>query len=329
MQHINSWTLGPLIAAALLSACSDGSRQTASSDPSGPPLCVAEDCGVATVLATVPDAENLLFTPAGRLFVSGGTNVFEVVRTGAAAVELTALAADDCNFTGLAQRGDTLYAACGDGRLFAAALTATPALSPIHTFDGVALPNGMATGADGALYVVDGPLPANGGLPSPKIVRLRFAPDDPMAVTEQLTWLDSGLQFPNGLVRRGDALLFTDAAVLPPEAGAVRSVTIQPDGAAGPVETLAVLDGIPDDLSLVGEDILVTEYATGQVRRLAADGTRISATAVGGFAFPSSIIVGQPPMFAANELLVTEKGQIGDTASSFGNALTLFAPIAD
>lgn len=311
----------------LLAACSDSTTGS----PSGgavAPLCIASDCTEAALVASVPDAENLLFTPDGRLFVSGGTNVFEVVRTGAASVELTALSATDCNFTGLAQRDETLYASCGSGELYAGQLTESPELTPIYTYVDTALPNGMATAADGALYVVDGPLPGNGGLPSPKILRLRFADNDPMMVVEQSTWLEAPLAFPNGLVRRGDQLYLTDADLLPPTLGVVRSVQIEADGSAGAVTTLATFNSVLDDLTVAGEDLIVTEYTSGRVVRLAPDGSERSATDLDGYSFPSSVIVGREPMFQPSEWLVTEKGVLGDTSSMAGNQLTLMRPIA-
>jgi hypothetical protein len=321
------WTTALGLGAALvLAACGSDNGSPAEAQDTSVSLCVASDCGELLTLAAVPDAENLLFTPDGRLFVSGGTNVFEVVRDGDTSVALTALSATDCNFTGLALRGRTLYASCGSAELYAAELTATPNLVPIYSYENTALPNGMATGADGSIYVIDGPLPGNGSLPSPKIVRLRFDPSDPLQVVEQTTWLASGLQFPNGLVRRGELLYFTDSALLPVELGAVRSVPILPDGSAGAVQTVATFTSLLDDLTTVAEGLLVTEYLSGRLVLLDAAGLEISATDVGGLSFPSSVIVGQPPMFQPDELLITEKGVLGDTASAVGNRLSLLRP---
>lgn len=309
-----------------LSACSHDGAEPVDEGSGASSLCIETGCNDIAAVARVPDAENLLFTPDGRLFVSGGTNVFEAVRTDETVVELTALSASDCNFTGLAHHADVLYASCGSGELFAGRLTATPELTPIYQYLDTALPNGMAMGADGSLYVVDGPLPGNGGLPSPKIIRLRFAADDPFQVVEQVTWLQAPLAFPNGLVRLESQLFVTDASVVPPALGLVRAVQIEADGSAGAVATVATLAGVPDDLALAGQDLIVTEYSTGRVVRIALDGTQISATNPGGYSFPSSVIVGRSPMFAPDEWLVTEKGQIGDTSSSVGNRLTLMRP---
>src|SRR3546814_6926621 len=79
-------------------------------------LCVDNQCGEKTVLLTIPSAENILFADDGRLFVSGGSNVFEITRDDDA-YTATALYDGSCNFTGMAIVGEALYAACFDGQL--------------------------------------------------------------------------------------------------------------------------------------------------------------------------------------------------------------------
>ena len=81
------WTTALGLGAALvLAACGSDNGSPAEAQDTSVSLCVASDCGELLTLAAVPDAENLLFTPDGRLFVSGGTNVFEVVRDGETAL---------------------------------------------------------------------------------------------------------------------------------------------------------------------------------------------------------------------------------------------------
>src|SRR3546814_7617747 len=119
-------------------------------------LCVDNQCGEKTVLLTIPSAENILFADDGRLFVSGGSNVFEITRDDDA-YTATALYDGSCNFTGMAIVGEALYAACFDGQLYAAQLDAHPALQPIHDL-GLGAPNGLAAGPDGTLFISNGPL---------------------------------------------------------------------------------------------------------------------------------------------------------------------------
>src|SRR3546814_15542515 len=135
---------------------SDWSSDVCSSDLPAT-LCVDNQCGEKTVLLTIPSAENILFADDGRLFVSGGSNVFEITRDDDA-YTATALYDRSCNFTGMAIVGEALYAACFDGQLYAAQLDAHPALQPIHAL-GLGAPNrseerrvgkeGVSTGRSG------------------------------------------------------------------------------------------------------------------------------------------------------------------------------------
>ncbi|MDX1498127.1 MAG: hypothetical protein R3352_11265, partial [Salinisphaeraceae bacterium] len=122
-------------------------------------LCVSSDCGEAIPLVTIPDAENILFTPEGRLFVSGGLNVYEISKMPDGGFIATAIADAECNFTGLVLRENHLYAVCGDSRFFAGEITATPVLTQIYTVtESRCIPNGASLGPYGKIYVVDEPL---------------------------------------------------------------------------------------------------------------------------------------------------------------------------
>lgn len=319
----------PGLLACAVVACGGGSEDVAGAG--APPvdvatLCVASACGVKTKLLDIPSAENTLFTPDGRLFVSGGSNVYEVTRD-AAGWHATPLYDGSCNFTGLARRGNVLYAACFDLRLYALRLDdAAPKLQPIYSFSGVVAPNGMTDGPDGELYVADGPL-SSSNLPSPKLVRLDFDGADPLKVSRQTTWLGMTLEFPNGITRRDRTLYFSASQVLPPAVGAVMAVEIQADGTAGTPRTVAsVLTSVPDDLSLVGDDVLLALYSEGAVALLGPDGAIVSQTDPLSFELPSSVKLGQPPLFEPTDLVVTEKGVVGvdQTGALFGNKLSVF-----
>ncbi|MFI4978869.1 MAG: SMP-30/gluconolactonase/LRE family protein [Nevskiales bacterium] len=312
-----------------LAACSGSDAAdpgAATVDPST--LCVASACGTKTRLIEIPNAENTLFTPQGRLFVSGGSNVYEVSKD-TAGFHAAPLYDGSCNFTGLAQRGEVLYAACFDLNLYAANLTdAAPKLQAIYSLAGMAVPNGMTSGPDGELYIADGPL-STSHLPSPKIVQLQFDAADPMKVTQQLTWLSKGVGFPNGLSRRDRILYFTDTSILPPSLGEIRSVEILPDGSAGTPQVLTtILASLPDDVSVVGDDLLLALYSEGAIALVGADGKIVSRTAPLSFQLPSSVKVGRPPLFEPTDLVVTEKGVVGVslTGPLFGNALSVYRP---
>ena len=306
-----------LLAAFFLAACEQGATTTVTPvDPAS--LCVDSGCGEKTVLLDIPDAENLLFSPEGRLFVSGGLNVYEVSRNGDAYQARPLLDGSD-NFTGLALRGDVLYANGFSGRLYAARLSANPSLRAIHEL-GLTSANGLASGPDGELYAVNGPAAL-----TPKIVRLRLDPTDPFRVLEQSDWLSftPGSSFPNGLQIRGRTLYYSESA--PTALGRIRKLDIGRDGQPGTAATVASLGtSLPDDFSLVGDAILAAYFTDGRIGLFAADGERLAQTGLGSFQSPSQARLGQPPLFAATDLLVTEKGLLGDNNSRIGNVLSVF-----
>ena len=308
--------------ATLLAGCSSSSApdtQGAVVDPAT--LCVASSCGTKTQLVDIPSAENTLFTPDGRLFVTGSDSVYEITKD-AAGWHATSLATTKANFTGLAQRGDVVYAAAFDGNLYAARITDTPpAFTAIHAL-GMSSANGMTSGPNGELYIVNGPLGSS--VPDPKIIRLRFG-SDPMKVTEQIDWLTTGLYFPNGLQRRGNTLLVSDSDPVNVAIGAIKSVAINTDGSAGTPQLIGSFPSLPDDLGIAGNDILAAFYSNGQIGLIDASGTLVSQTDPLSFQNPSSVKLGQPPLFAPNDLVVTEKGLIVvPPTPGYGSKLSVF-----
>ncbi len=312
----------PLLGLALV-ACSDSDQGSAPNGGTPPAtLCVDSVCGSKTVLLTIPDAENIFFTDDNRLFVSGGTNVFEIKKEGDD-YTATPIFSGSGNFGGMAQRGDVLYVNCfTDRSLYAARLTVTPALAPIHAL-GLGIPNGMSAGPNGEIYIVNGPIPTN-GLPDPKIVRLRFDPADPMKVTEQTDWLVLPQSFPNGIARIGRTLYVTNGKPLPPTLGEVLRIEINSDDSPGVPAPLASLMGLTDDLSVAGDTLLVSLYSNGVIAQVGLDGTVIAQTDPLSFEFPSQVMVGRPPLFAADDILITEKGIVGDSVTPIGDAFSVF-----
>lgn len=316
------------IAATLGTACGGGSGDPFAQGPHPTERCLDLDCGVIETVVRIPDAENLLFSAEGRLFVSGGTQVFEIQRDAAGAFHARPLSATECNFTGLAIRAETLYANCFDGRLYAAPLAAVETLAPIADL-GVASPNGLTVGPDDALYLANGPLATN-ALPDPRLLRVRLDPNDPLRVTGIDTWLIEGLLAPNGLQQIGGTFYLSDSEPLSP--GVIRTVRWTPQGPTE-LQVLSRFPSLPDDLSLLpaadGVYVIATEFFSGGLRLIAPDGTTVAALPPGTFSSPSQARVGQAPLFSAEDLLITEKGLIGDTASPLGNRLSVLRRRAD
>ncbi len=304
----------------LLVACGDDSDGGSTSTPDPATLCVSNSCGTKTVLLTIPDAENLIFSDGGRLFVTGGTDAYEIGKDSAGNYIATDIFDGTTNFTGLAIIGNVLYANAFDGHLYAAELTAQPRLQAIHDY-GMAAPNGLTAGPDGELYATNGPLATN-ALPDPKIVRLDLDPGDPFKVTNQTTWFTAGLLGPNGLQRRGRTLYVSNTGL--GGVAEIRTIEIAADGTPGDAAQLLSFIGLPDDFSLVDDHLLVANFLTGAVMLYDGNGEQLQSTAPLGFSFPSMLRTGRPPLFAATDILITEKGILGDNVSPIGNVLSVF-----
>ena len=105
-MHICTRLFSPLLILASLVACTGEepsgasfSRTSASGSDRNTP-CFNNSCAQLEELLTVPDAENMIFSASGRLFVSGGQAVLEVVNNGNSFEAITVSSAA-CNFTGL------------------------------------------------------------------------------------------------------------------------------------------------------------------------------------------------------------------------------------
>lgn len=327
--------------AIILSSCGGDSASTALTNlnsnqntggANSASLCVSSDCGEAIPLVMIPDAENILFTPEGRLFVSGGLNVYEITKLPDGNFIATPIADSECGFTGLVQKGDVLYAVCGDSRFFAGVIDDSPLLTQIYTFaESMCIPNGATLGPDGKVYVVDEPLNPACLPPDPRIVRLTIDPADPFNIIEQETWLQGGpagllfanadqsMRFPNGLDNIGNTFYSTDG-------GVVFSVELLPDGSAGAPTSLYFEPTAHDDLSVTDDQqsLLVTDFFGGKILQMDLQGNVLQQTDLSVFASPSAVQQARPPMFEAGDILVTEKGILQDTQSPVGNLLTLF-----
>lgn len=313
-----AFTLLPLLASGCFFAFGTGTSDM-NPVPGGTP-CFQDSCGEKVRVVTLGDAENLLFSGDGRLFATGGEQIIEITRASGGTYASTVVSAANCNFTGLAILQNTLFAACFDGSLWAGSLSRVPfRMDRIGVIPGVNAGNGLVDGPDGtSLYLVNGP---TGN--APKIVRIRLNPLQLTQIQSSGDWLTAGLSFPNGLQRRGSTLFVSDSDTS--SLGRIRTVPILGDGNPGAISNLAAFNSLPDDFSFVGNDLAVSFFSSGQIARISSTtGQTLQATGNNRFENPSQVRVARGPLFRDGDLLVTEKGVIGDNASTVGNVLTLY-----
>jgi hypothetical protein len=305
-------------------------------------------------IATVPDAENQLFTPDGRLIVTGGTGVFEIKRAGSSYVA-EAIVTDvsgTCNHTGLAQIGAWVFTACQqrpwgllgpvDNHLLAARPVAGQPLHFVQVdratpdpMDAFSIPNGLAATPDGKLLIADYNLLAATGVAR---ATLDFSGTRPRITVMEKTWLGGtyGIYHPNGVRVKGNELFVSDVNFVKryqfDAAGNVPMNLPAPGGRTVKNEVLVYLGvTIVDDIQPQCGGVIVNDYAGGQLIYMAPSGAdsnglptyRQSLTSgLASLQSPSSAQVGQPPLFSGTDVLVTEKGILGEFTSDIGNKLS-------
>lgn len=303
------------------------------------------------------NAENVLFTDTGRIFVTGA-NVAEITQDGAVML----MPADYSSmYAGLAQVGPWLYVICGKNYEAVPPLDLADLLqaknileklviltdismekvilradlraggpdklvfSVVHHFEGLLLPNGMAADSKGNLYVADETF-----LPQGKIVKVTVS-EDAIPVTTQETWLSAqdGINSPNGMCIRNDVLYCTDFNINSGKPAQVKKAAINSDGTAGVVETVYSATGLFDDLDAViynGRPTLaVASFFAGSVLVIDEE-TGVVAKAGGGkLQSPSSVHFGNGGWMAEDELIVTEVGMLYEPYSNFGNQVNVIS----
>ncbi|MEW6707957.1 MAG: hypothetical protein AB1430_24185 [Pseudomonadota bacterium] len=306
-------------------------------------------------IATVADAENQLFTPDGRLIVTGGTGVFEIVRSGEgfAAQPLQAETPGACNYTGLAQIGGWVFAACQqrphglfgapDNHLLAAQVASGRPLRFVQVeraaspdpLDTLTLPNGLAKAPGGHLLVADYNLFGTGGVAR---VTLDFAGSRPRIVGFEKNWLAAahGINHPNGVRVSGNELFVSEFNAVKryqfDAAGAVPLYLPTPRGSLVKNEvTVHAGASVVDDIQPLCGGVAITDYLGGQVLHMAPAGRdlnglptyrQVYASGLASLQGPSSVQVGRAPLFDGHDVLVTEKGLLLEFNSSYGNRLS-------
>jgi hypothetical protein len=259
-----------------------------------------------TVVTGIASAENLVFAGDGRLFVTGDSGIYEIVRGPSKGYVANLLKAGGAyKFGGMAEIDGVLYVNAYTvelkSTLFAARLTAAPAFAPIHQLQGALFANGAAADEAGRLYVTD----TLGG----RIVRLTIDERDPLRIIKEETWLSAPLA--NGIKFFGASAYLTDGLT-------VKRIPVLEDGAAGAPTTVVVELTFFDDFTVGPGGILVTNYLFGAVELFTLGGRPILNTAIGAFNAPSSATPAAGRLgFATNDVLVTEKG---------GNLVSVYHP---
>ena len=321
---------GWLIAATwALAACGGSTAPRHGTGGDGAPVgaesaCLEASCRTATRLVDIPDAENLIFTPQGRLFATGDAAYEIVIDPDATATSYLAQRIDDMTctdstgFLGLAVVSNTLYTLCG-GQLWAGRLAEPVLLQPIYTLPPMGLPNGMASDDQGRLYITDGPTSQ-----TPQIVRVTLDAGNPMAALGDEVWTTEGLEFPNGITWDGGAMYIVDAS-RSGTPGLVKRIPLNLDGGAGTPVVIYEHPSVLDDLDVFDDDtLIVSDFTNGRVFLIGKDGTPGSSAPIATFVAASAVMRGATPLFGPDDILVTDKGVIGERLTANGNGLFVY-----
>lgn len=322
-------SLVAILCSLFLAACNSGSGSggdaTTVIEPDPQKLCLTTDCGIREVLVRVPEAENLIFSDDGRLFVSG-EELYEIMKKGDGGFEAVVIPSEgthSASLGGLAIRDGVLYMNDESERgLWAGRLQRDMRMQKIYTHSGSPTPNGLAFGPDGALYSTSGPLPDLSTLTS--VTRLHLDPVDPFKVldAEKVFGLPQ-LPGANGLVLKGNTFYIVGYLSDLPQLSAVHAFDVASDGTVGPLRRIASSQGTYDDIEVIGNRLLVANNFLNSLLMFDLDGEQLADSGP-IFQGPTSLTWGRPPMFAPEDLVVAERGFLNESGSGYGDVLSVF-----
>lgn len=250
----------------------------------------------------VNEAENLFFTEDGRLFVSGGEDIYEFQRTAAGTFTKTTHFDEDCLVEGIVQHGQYLYGACTiqDGSLraflIAGELTADPVFRTIAPLETASAPNGLAFDPEGRLYITCSL--------THRIVRITLA--SPLEVERTESWAE-GLSLVNG-IKYVDHAMYVTTLELTLVSRFLR-IPLLADGRAGwPEQLYARGLSVLDDIMAFEDGFIVTDFLNGTLILWDERQRAFAETPAGTFFGPTSLARGRAPMFDPSQLIVAEKG---------------------
>ncbi|MCO7226049.1 hypothetical protein [Pleionea sp. CnH1-48] len=281
---------------------------------------VLTSCYVKETVVTFADAENMHFTPEGRLFLSSGKGLFELRKESNEFIPRK-ISTQNCAFGGITQIGSVIYTVCSEVKLINGAkwllaydlANEADGLNIIHTIDGVSLTNGLTSDGESTLYMADTNYFGQG-----TIVKFSLNGNNKKQVLAQVNnWAgaEQGISHPNGMQFIDNSILLTDG-------GAVKRLFLDGMGVISHSETLARKTAIFDDLIPYCGGAVVTDYISGQLFYINSEGDTKFSSGPATFQGASSVLVGQPPMFNSRQLVVTEKGILFEDNSQIGNRVS-------
>jgi len=313
-------------------------------------------------IVDIPNAENILISSDQRLIVSGGENIYQIEKEGDdyQAIELFDglnkfsfwnVPKHGCQFNGIAQYQNFLLATCvsqhflifTNNHLLYADLNDAELKFEMITdynnsreiFDQLAIPNGMAFAPDGALLVADQNFFADSGIAR---VELDYSSGKPVINSVEPDWVSPDnfdIHSVNGIRAEGDYFYFSDQNMVKrgrfDSTGQVQEViTMWENALSYPLSLL-------DDIMPYCGGVAMTDFITGQLHYVASYTDEhdvehfptLYSTLPFAYANPSSLAYGSLPELNINtdQLLVTEKGNLLEGASNYGNRL-ISSPIS-
>ncbi len=350
-------------------------------------LMVTLGCGDKIVLnGSVPDAENSLMTADGRLFVTGGKNIYEYSDDDDdGEYEFKPLGLEGDNHLGMAEYEGSLYVVCmiindefeditdsmfncdvsglGDIPECVKEMFTRHILlkADLYNSDGskktlqesdftefmeledMTLPNGMVVDDSGKLYIADSTM-----LPFGKIVQI-----DTAQKTQEV-WLSSEdkcyfpsiektgncVNSPNGMAIKGRSIYFTDLDMKGFKTQVkkvnidTKEVSLIHQRCAGMTRPFSFFDDLTTYTATYGNDtyelVIVADYTENSIL-IFQDTDEYKAEPYReekdlGIAHPSSVRISSAnDIFpGGNFVIITEKGLIYETNSSYGNKVSLF-----
>lgn len=220
--------------------------------------CIANEPLEKDVIARIGDAENILFTDTGRLFVTGAYGVYEISQDAAEhyVADVYFSAESECSFTGLAQIDDWLFTACmgpEEKALFAISLSDNSQFSVLDPLEDLVIPNGIAAIPQrNELLIADENFLGQGGISKAEI---DFSGPLPVLAAFQSEWIGAaqGVRVSNGVKVKGDYIYLTDY-------GKLQRVYVDPKDGPQTAETLYETGSVLDDLTLYCDGALIADF---------------------------------------------------------------------